>query len=537
MSQNDRIAEVHSYPIADLSDRGILPTIANYFGVKGDSGNTRHYYPYYKDSTFMGYKERVKATKEFYALGNVKKVDLFGQYQASASSSHRLIIVEGEMDALAAFQMIWLYQQNNEKFKDVMPAVVSVAHGASSAAADLMGHEEFLDRFKDIVLCFDQDKAGKTAEQEVLSILPIEKVKIARLPLKDANQMLLEGKEKEFVQEILFRATEWRPTTIKSVKEAYEQAIEMPKFGASFPFPTMTKLTQGAHPGDVIGVGAGVGIGKTTIWHKTIAHHIFKNNRKAGVIFLEEEPGDSLKNLATHHARKRFISAEGGFTQAELEAAIQELDGKVYLFEHDYHALRSLNPWDSVKQAIRHMVLVEGCNDIVVDPLTALVAQMTASEANDALNSIMAEVEAMAKTLQFTFYYGAHLNPPRTGISHEEGGRVYLSQFTGSRAMIKWSHIIIGLERNTQADSKEERNTTIIRMLKGRRLGQLDTFAVYFDDKTGSFDEINDYASYEPRVGGTSENVQHTAERGQVPSGQGGIGIPNVSSYTVPQGV
>lgn len=502
-SMHDRISEIHAYTDADLSDRGILPTVATYFGVKSDASNSRQYYPYYKGAQFCGYKERIKATKEFYSLGDIKSVDLFGQAHALGSESHRLVIVEGELDALAAFQMIWLYQQGG-KYQHIIPAVVSLAHGASSAVKDLLGKEDFLKRYKDIVLCLDNDKPGKEATEKLMDILPIEKVKVATLSEKDPCDMLIKGKHKEFCQEILFKAAAWKPSTILSVEQAYQQAIEMPTFGLSLPWPTLTEMTQGVKGGDMIGVAAGVGIGKTTVWHKVISHHVHRNNQKCGVCMLEEDPGDTLKNLATHEARKRFISATAEFTQEELQQAVSALKDKVYLFQHDYHTLRSVDPWDSVKQSIRHMVLVEGCKHIVVDPLTALVAQMTASEGNDALNSIMAEMEALTKTLDFTFYYGAHLNPPKTGLSHEEGGRVYLSQLTGSRAMIKWSHVIIGLERNTQAETKEERNTTTVRNLKGRKLGALGTFLVYFDDKTGSFEEIkesHDLTGFNPTIG------------------------------------
>lgn len=499
--------QVHAYGYADLSDRGIAPAIVQHFMVKQDPGATSHFYPYFNGSVFSGYKQRVKASKEFYSVGNTKQVDLFGQAQALAAQSHRLIIVEGELDCLAAFQMLWEYQQRSAEYKDRLPSVVSLGHGASGVQKDFAEQDELFSRFKEIVLCFDNDKAGREAVELAVNVLPLEKIKVAKLSSKDANQMLLDGKAKEFCQEVLFKAAQWRPSTIKSVSEAFEAATEMPTYGASTPFPSLTELTQGVHDGDMIGVAGGVGCGKSTLWHKWMSHNVHTNHEKVGLCFLEEDIGDTLKNLATHEAQKRFISAKGKFTQEELRNAVRKLDGLVYLFEHDYHALRSDNPWDSVKAAIRHMVLVEGCKHIVVDPLTALVAQLTSSEANDALNAIMSEMEALTKMLKFTFYYGAHLNPPKTGPSHEEGGRVYLSQLTGSRAMIKWSQIILGLERNTQAEIKQERNTTTVRLLKGRKLGQLGKFQAYFDDETGVFAEV---AHQEPAAYSMSTSVPST---------------------------
>jgi hypothetical protein len=520
MSDFEKLQQVCMYPQADLSDRGIIPAVAGYYQVKMDPSNQRHYYPYFKGQDFKGFKERVKATKEFFAVGDQKNVDLFGQTQAASAQNFKLVIVEGEMDCLAAFQMLWEYQQKKSEYKDQLPSVVSLAHGASSVRKDLVDQEDFLSRFKEIVLAFDQDKAGQEALEEAIDLLPMEKVRVARFSEKDANAMLLKGKAKEFCQEILFKAQPYKPVTVKGVKEAFEQAIEMPTYGSSLPWPTLNKLTQGVKPGDMIGVAAGVGIGKSSVWHKFMSHHIFVNHEKVGVCFLEEDAGDTLKNLATHEARKRFMNAEGGFTQEDLTSAVAKMDGWVFLYEHNYQTLRDIEPWDSVKQAIRHMVLVEGCKHIVVDPLTALVAQMTSSEANDALNRIMAEMEALSKILGFTFYYGAHLNPPKTGASHEEGGRVFLSQLTGSRAMIKWSHTILGLERNTQAETKDERNTTTVRLLKGRKLGNLDKFLVYYDDKTGSFDEVSGPETYTPPPTGAGNTPQTP-----------GLTVPNIGGY------
>ena len=504
-NDNDKIASIHVGPVAKLDDRGLLDTVAQYYGVKADAAGTRHYYPYYRGLTFTGYKERVKQSKDFYSLGDLKKVDLFGQSQAAATGSPRLVITEGELDCLAAFQMLWLKQQGTE-YADNLPAVVSLPHGSSAAAKDLAEHADFLDRFKEIVLCFDNDDAGREAVQEAMRVLPIERVKVAKFTAKDACDMLQAGHSKAFCHEILFKAQPYRPGTIKTVSEVYEKATTMPTYGKSAPWETLNTLLQGTKPGDMIGVAAGVGSGKSTVWHKWMSHHVMNNDTKVGVCFLEEDTGDSLKNIATFIGHKRFISADAAFTQEELSTAIKELDGKVFMFEDDHHTLRDQSPWDSVKIAIRHLVLVEGCTEIVVDPLTALVAQMTSSEANDALNHIMAEMEAMTASLGFTFYYGAHLNPPRTGLSHEEGGRVYLSQLTGSRAMIKWSQIIIGLERDTQADDVIERNTTTVRLLKGRKIGATGTFRVYYNPEDGSFNELSggqdrDYSAFTPTMG------------------------------------
>ena len=86
----------------------------------------------------------------------------------------------------------------------------------------------------------------------------------------------------------------------------------------------------------------------------------------------------------------------------------------------------------------------------------------------------------------------SHLTTPKTGESHEEGGRVKENQFTGSRAIARWAHHMWALERNKQAEKEEDRHKTTIRCLKdrytGRGTGQ--TFQVKYDTETGRLEEI-----------------------------------------------
>jgi twinkle protein len=123
--------------------------------------------------------------------------------------------------------------------------------------------------------------------------------------------------------------------------------------------------------------------------------------------------------------------------------------------------------------------------------MTSLVSHVGTSEANELLNTIMGEIASMVEELDFNFIYYSHLNPPKTGPSHERGGKVHENQLTGSRAMIKWSHYIIGLERNKDPDLPEyERNTTTVVLLKDREFGNVGKFRIFYDKETGDLVEM-----------------------------------------------
>jgi twinkle protein len=83
----------------------------------------------------------------------------------------------------------------------------------------------------------------------------------------------------------------------------------------------------------------------------------------------------------------------------------------------------------------------------------------------------------------------SHLNSPdKSSKSHENGGRVLESQFTGSRALMRYSHMMFGFERNKQA---QDPNCSIIRLLKNRKYGKTGTCKTYYEASTGRLTQRN----------------------------------------------
>lgn len=120
---------------------------------------------------------------------------------------------------------------------------------------------------------------------------------------------------------------------------------------------------------------------------------------------------------------------------------------------------------------------------IYVDHLTALAD--TANE-KESLEQIMKEMAGLANELNVIITYVSHLATPE-GKPHEEGGRVMIRHFKGSRAIGFWSYFLIGLERNQQAESDDERQTTTLRVLKDRYTGQATghTITLRYDQTQG----------------------------------------------------
>ena len=410
--------------------------------------------------------------KDFKFLGKPKEAGLYGQW-LWRDGGKMIVITEGEIDAISVSQV------QGHKWP-----VVSVPNGAQGAKKSLMGQLEWLEKFETIVLMFDMDDPGRKAAEECASLFSPGKVKIARLPLKDANEMLQEGQVKELIDAI-WAAKPFRPDGIVSLSDLKEKVLEEVEVGLPWPWPALTEATFGRRYGEVYALGAGTGVGKTDVFTQIIKHTAVDLREPCGVLYLEQPVVETARRIAGKLAGKTFHVPDGSWSREELVRAVADLDaaGTVHLYDHF-----GSTDWDVIKAKIRYMVAGLGCKHIFLDHLTALAA--AEEDERKALEHITAEIASMAQELNFCFYFISHLATPE-GKPHEEGGRVMIRHFKGSRAIGFWSHFMFGLERDQQSPHEELRHLTAFRILKdrytGRGTGQ--TFYLKYDQTTGLLSE------------------------------------------------
>ena len=176
-----------------IEDRGISQEVCGFYNVTITNPDKhdlyKHHYPYYsEDGNLVAIKVRRVANKSFTVEGKVGKATLFGQHLFSATNNTTITICEGEIDALSVSQML------PKRYP-----VVSVRTGAAGAITDCKKQYEFLNSFEKIYLCFDNDEPGREASRRVAELFPPKKVHIVNLSLKDANEYLIQGKQKDFI--------------------------------------------------------------------------------------------------------------------------------------------------------------------------------------------------------------------------------------------------------------------------------------------------------------------------------------------------
>lgn len=429
------------------------------------------------DGTLVQQKVRTK-DKDFYSLGKAEPT-LIGLH-LWRTGGKRIVITEGEIDMLSYAEVI-----------DCKWPVVSLPNGAKSAKKAIRNCMQELQRFDEVVLMFDMDEPGRQAVSDVLPLFKPHHAKIATLPLKDANEMLKAGREKELVNAV-FNAEAYKPSEIVTVRDIYEQALIEPEMGISFPWESATKATYGVQKGKIHIIGAAPKIGKTEHQHQLIKHFTTVEGERVGVMSLEEHPVKTLKKVAGKHANRQFTlpKAVGHWTDDELKRSMDYFEDKVVFYssggERDY---------DVVLNTIRWLA-ADGIWLFIVDPLTALVAEYEASQANDILNEFMSKAASMVLELNITIFMYSHVNPPKAGIPHDQGGKVFSSQFTGSRAMEKWAHYGWGISRNRNHEDPIQRNTATVSLLFDREFGQFCEYKCFYDADKNDWSEVHEESPF-----------------------------------------
>jgi len=435
-----------------LKKRGLSEETCKKFDyrvAKNSSGKTVQVANYKNDNGKTIAQKIRDSKKNFQCLGDSKSLPkmLFGQ-SLWRDKGRRLIITEGEIDAMSVSQA-----QGNKW------PVVSLPNGAQSGAKALAHNLEWLERFDEVVLCFDSDDPGIQAAKECAAVLSPGKAYIVSLPMKDANEMLVARKSKELI-DALWGAKQFRPDGIVDISSLVDAAAADIAVGKDWPWPTLTAATYGRRTGELYGIGGGTGCGKSTLFKQIAKHIIETDNLPVGLLMLEEPPALTAKTIAGMQMGQRIHVPGVEYDRDELRKTLADLGGRVFLYDH----FGSMS-FDVIREKIRYMVRALGVRDIFLDHLTALAASIDTDE-RKAIDKIMAELSSLTQELDCTIYYISHLTTPM-GAAHEEGGRVLEKQFRGSRSIAYWSHFLFGIARNKQ----DTDGVTTFRVLQDRYTG------------------------------------------------------------------
>ena len=292
-----------------IKSRGFTADTIKHFGI-GASG-TAVMLPYYRNNVLVNIKYRdINDKKKMWTEKEAEPI-LFNRDNIYDET---LVICEGEYDAMALFQ----YGID----------AVSVPMGAKNF--EWVDNEwDYLEEFKAIYLCFDNDRAGIEAVRDLVQKLGAWRCKGVVLPFKDANECLIKGVAKDTVKAAFDRAFEFTPTMLASPSQFTEEIKESfvnpdAANGTPTPWVRLNEILKGWRNEELTVWSGRNSAGKSTILNQVIIDLAQKNTKSCIA---------SLEMPAKRYLRWAVIQYLENYHPAPIaiEGALRWFDDKIYL--------------------------------------------------------------------------------------------------------------------------------------------------------------------------------------------------------------
>lgn len=368
-----------------LMSRGLSEqTIAEFrIGEQVREGKTYAVFPYLRDGELINAKYRNPDDKRDMRQEGGAEPCLFGWHLIDPKV-RTVAIAEGEIDAMTLHQM-------------GIPAL-SVNGGAGNHQW-IDSDWERLERFSEILLCYDSDEAGQKGVREVANRLGMERCRVVKFEdSKDANDYLLGGADGADFDHCVKRAVPFDPEELRSLSEFW------PEVKTSF-WPTSQKdrfpvLTLNGfdhdwfefRPGELT-VWTGInGHGKSLMLSQ-IQVGLMKQGEKFCVFSGEMTPVQQGRRMA------KQITGVDRPTSEYLDAAADFVRSRAWIFN-----LTDTASIDRLLEVFRYGYKRYGISHFVIDSL------MMTDVPEDGKGALSAQKEAMRKLATFCRKNGVHVH-------------------------------------------------------------------------------------------------------------------------------
>jgi len=380
-----------------LNGRGINDQTIEAFriGEQLVNGKTYAVFPYLREGELINAKYRNVAEKKDMRQEGGAEPCLFG-WHLIEPRCRRVAICEGEIDAMTLHQM-------------GIPAL-SVNAGAGNHQW-IESDWEALERFSEILICFDTDEAGQKGASEVVRRLGLERCKVVTFGAKDANQWLMDGAEACDFADSIKAGKNLDPEELKRASE-FIDAVK-----ASF-YPAAGHSSDPVLMLDRELDWFEFRTGEVTVWTGYNGHgkslmlsQVLLGLMQAGVNVMvfsgEMTPARQIKRLV-----KQATGLDRP-TPAYIDAVGNWLNDRMWIF----NVLGSAS-LDRLLQVFLYANRRHGITHFVIDSL------MMTDVPEDGPGSMTAQKEAMRKMCSFARVNGLHLHlvaHPRKGADESKG--------------------------------------------------------------------------------------------------------------------
>lgn len=380
-----------------LNSRGLTDeTLAAFkIGEQLRDGKAYAVFPYLRDGELVNAKYRNADEKRDMRQEGGAEPCLFGWHLIDPNA-RTVAIAEGEIDAMTLHQC-------------GVPAL-SVNAGAGNHQW-IENDWDRLERFSEILICFDADEAGQKGAAEVMHRLGNERCKLVKFPAKDANEYLLTGADGSDFWECIKTAKPQDPEELRQAADFMDRvkALFYPAHGDEQ--DPVLRLDRDCdwfnfRPGEVTVWTGYNGHGKSLFLSQVLLG-LMQQGERAVVFSGEMTPERQLKRMAKQAAgldrpTMQYIDAIGAW-----------LTDKLWLFNvvgsASIERLLAVFLYASKRYGARHFV---------IDSL------MMTDVPEDGSGAMTAQKEAMRKLCDFARRNGLHVHlvaHPRKGADESKG--------------------------------------------------------------------------------------------------------------------
>jgi hypothetical protein len=492
--------------------RGLSDWVLKFYGhrIEYDSqGEVKAvYYPETsaEDGKLNGYKSRHLPKK--FGIGNLGKTgivnQLSGQHKFPNGTKYALI-ASGEEDKCAAQDMLREYQKMKGQ-EDYEPyAVVSPTTGEPSAAKQCRQQYDWFDKFEVIIIGMDSDEVGEEAALEIAKVLPRDKVRIARWSGKDPNQMLLDGKKKQFWSDF-FGAKEVIDSGVYNANDDMVQDVIDVLTTPRIPLPPfasqLEKMTKGSglFTRSIYSLIGDTSVGKSTHIDAWIFHWMFNvPAHKVGIVSVEATKGEWVAGMLSTYLENNLWwipvdEIESYMNTPEVKARINNF------FYNEYGESRFAivddreGTVESLQKCIDKLERQYGCTIIVNDVLT------------DILRVVDNEAQARHFNWQSNFVKNGatifNILHTRKSGDNRGGKPTFPNEFDayGNSIFVQKAAGNFVIARNKEAPNEDtiEQNTTYLRVPKLRKGITGSGGAWYYDGETRKVYDRDTYFKENP---------------------------------------
>lgn len=479
--------------------RGIQKETTTYFGVRQEFSTetgevVKQFYPTTVDGELSGLKVR-KVPKDFDSYGKTgKECDPFGWFRFKSSTGKYCLITAGEVDCLSAYQMLKQYTDSKGQQDYGYIPVVSSTLGESSIS-QLQEKYEWFDRFTNIIICYDPDKAGEDATEKLAKVLPRGKVYKMELTYGDTNKYLVDGKQKEWIN-LFFKAKKIMMTGVtgsSSLLDKMKEYVSIPRISLpKFLHKLEEKLRGGFPIGYIVNLMAASGAGKSTYVDSMILHFVMNTDYKVGVVSLEASEGEYGVNIGSAFLECKINL---GLTAEERLASItnnEEALERLFIDENGNDRFYIVDPdVDTMKAKIEYLVVALGCKIIVIDPIQDIFDAMP----EDQQAAFMKWEKDLVKREQVTIINISHSRKAATGQkTGSKGADLSEEDMMGHSSIYKSGGINLIISRNKEDEDEFQRNVSRLKVTKARGIGFTGYAGeYYYDNPTHKIWDVEDY--------------------------------------------